>query len=104
MNDLDDEWKRLEALIRINFGVQRPYIAAHKKRKALGQLSDVKKNSGPVDPLSHAHRQSLKTVLRLLIALLQRCPAEIPPTSALSPSAAEPLISGRRLERLRRLK
>lgn len=104
MNDPDDEWKRLEALIRIEFGVQRPYVAAHKKLKALGQLSDIKKNSGPVDPLWHAHRKSLKKVLRRLTALLRQSPVEIPPTSIPSPSAAKPLISARRLEQLRKLR
>jgi hypothetical protein len=33
------DWKRVERLIRLTFGGQRPYIAAHKKRRHLEALA-----------------------------------------------------------------
>ncbi len=34
----DETWKRLERVIRQNFGAQRPYIAAQKKGRHLAAL------------------------------------------------------------------
>lgn len=34
-----DVWARIEGLIRIDFGGQRPYIAAHRKRAHLEALA-----------------------------------------------------------------
>lgn len=41
-SDIPDEvWARIEGLIRLNFGGQRPYIAAQKKRRNLEAIAQA---------------------------------------------------------------
>lgn len=40
-----DVWERMEGVIRMNFGTERIYIAAHRKRSHLEQLAQADQNT-----------------------------------------------------------
>jgi hypothetical protein len=56
----EEVWARIEGRIRLDFGGQRHYIAAHKKRRALTILAQVDAN------------QDIASVARLLGVTISR--------------------------------
>ena len=59
-----DVWAHIEGEIRLNFGGQRPYIAAKRKRHQLEVLADMGANQS-IDRVATILGVSVRTVQRL---------------------------------------